>query len=152
MLTVLIRPKAGILDPQGDAVQGSLAHLGFAVTTIVVLVLATIAYGLEWVHFLTPLANNVDKTTSYALPQRLGVPWQLFAVAYAVAYVWLLREAWRGRARLGLALGLFLLAVPYLTVWYVVWTLPLAAGDDDRTAQLLALALCAYLLPQTIPV
>ena len=32
-LTVLIRPKAGILDPQGDAVQASLAHLGFAVTT-----------------------------------------------------------------------------------------------------------------------
>ena len=31
--TVLIRPKAGILDPQGDAVQASLAHLGFAVTT-----------------------------------------------------------------------------------------------------------------------
>ena len=31
-LTVLIRPKAGILDPQGDAVQASLTHLGFAVT------------------------------------------------------------------------------------------------------------------------
>jgi phosphoribosylformylglycinamidine synthase subunit PurS len=31
-LTVLIRPKAGILDPQGDAVQASLAHLGFVVT------------------------------------------------------------------------------------------------------------------------
>lgn len=31
-LTVLIRPKAGILDPQGEAVQASLAHLGFAVT------------------------------------------------------------------------------------------------------------------------
>ncbi len=31
-LTVLIRPKAGILDPQGDAVQVSLAHLGFAVS------------------------------------------------------------------------------------------------------------------------
>ena len=31
-LTVLIRPKAGILDPQGDAVQASLAHLGFAVS------------------------------------------------------------------------------------------------------------------------
>ena len=30
-LTVLIRPKAGILDPQGEAVQGSLATLGFAV-------------------------------------------------------------------------------------------------------------------------
>jgi len=29
---VLIRPKAGILDPQGEAVRASLAHLGFAVT------------------------------------------------------------------------------------------------------------------------
>ncbi len=30
-LTVLIRPKDGILDPQGEAVQASLAHLGFGV-------------------------------------------------------------------------------------------------------------------------
>ena len=29
--TVLVRPKAGILDPQGAAVQSSLQHLGFAV-------------------------------------------------------------------------------------------------------------------------
>jgi phosphoribosylformylglycinamidine synthase len=28
---VLVRPKAGILDPQGEAVRGSLDHLGFAV-------------------------------------------------------------------------------------------------------------------------
>jgi phosphoribosylformylglycinamidine synthase PurS subunit len=28
---VLIRPKAGILDPQGQAVETSLRHLGFAV-------------------------------------------------------------------------------------------------------------------------
>ena len=31
-LTVLIRPKAGILDPQGEAVQASLATLGFSVS------------------------------------------------------------------------------------------------------------------------
>ena len=30
-LTVLIRPKAGILDPQGEAVKASLETLGFAV-------------------------------------------------------------------------------------------------------------------------
>ncbi|HUQ21389.1 MAG TPA: phosphoribosylformylglycinamidine synthase subunit PurS [Gaiellaceae bacterium] len=30
-VTVLIRPKQGILDPQGEAVQGSLRKLGFAV-------------------------------------------------------------------------------------------------------------------------
>ncbi len=30
--TVLVRPKQGILDPQGDAVTNSLQHLGFAVS------------------------------------------------------------------------------------------------------------------------
>jgi phosphoribosylformylglycinamidine synthase len=29
--TVLVRPKQGILDPQGQAVEGSLRHLGFSV-------------------------------------------------------------------------------------------------------------------------
>ena len=29
--TVLVRPKDGILDPQGQAVENSLRHLGFAV-------------------------------------------------------------------------------------------------------------------------
>jgi phosphoribosylformylglycinamidine synthase PurS subunit len=30
--TVLVRPKAGILDPQGDAVGRALEHLGFSVS------------------------------------------------------------------------------------------------------------------------
>jgi phosphoribosylformylglycinamidine synthase subunit PurS len=29
--TVLVRPKRGILDPQGEAVASSLQHLGFTV-------------------------------------------------------------------------------------------------------------------------
>jgi phosphoribosylformylglycinamidine synthase len=29
---VLVRPKQDILDPQGEAVEGALRHLGFAVT------------------------------------------------------------------------------------------------------------------------
>jgi phosphoribosylformylglycinamidine synthase len=29
--TVLVRPKPGILDPQGEAVEGSLRQLGFTV-------------------------------------------------------------------------------------------------------------------------
>ena len=33
-VTVLIRPKAGILDPQGEAVQTSLSTLGFAVSRV----------------------------------------------------------------------------------------------------------------------
>ncbi len=29
--TVLVRPKSGILDPQGEAVERALEHLGFTV-------------------------------------------------------------------------------------------------------------------------
>jgi phosphoribosylformylglycinamidine synthase len=32
--TVLVRPKQGILDPQGEAVQSSLRKLGFDVTNV----------------------------------------------------------------------------------------------------------------------
>jgi phosphoribosylformylglycinamidine synthase len=32
--TVLVRPKHGILDPQGEAVTNSLQHLGFGVTDV----------------------------------------------------------------------------------------------------------------------
>jgi phosphoribosylformylglycinamidine synthase subunit PurS len=31
--TVLVRPKHGILDPQGEAVASALGHLGFQVAT-----------------------------------------------------------------------------------------------------------------------
>ena len=31
--TVLVRPKQGILDPQGEAVASALGHLGFHVQT-----------------------------------------------------------------------------------------------------------------------
>jgi phosphoribosylformylglycinamidine synthase len=30
--TVLVRPKPGILDPQGEAVSSALGHLGFSVS------------------------------------------------------------------------------------------------------------------------
>jgi phosphoribosylformylglycinamidine synthase PurS subunit len=33
-VTVLVRPKRGILDPQGQAVEGSLRKLGFAVEQV----------------------------------------------------------------------------------------------------------------------
>ena len=32
--TVLVRPKDGVLDPQGEAVQGSLRKLGFDVGAV----------------------------------------------------------------------------------------------------------------------
>ena len=39
-----------------------------------------------------------------------------------------------------------------LVVWYLGWVVPLAAAEDDDAAIGISLLLCAYLLPQTIPV
>jgi len=136
-----------------------VGHLGFAATAVVIALAATWRYGLDWLRAFGPLARNANQETSFALPHRLeglGVPdwiaFALLALAFVAAYVWLARESAGGRARLGLAAGLFLLATPYLAPWYAVWAVPLAAAEDDREAQWLAVGLCAYLLPQTVPI
>jgi hypothetical protein len=86
---------------------------------------------------------------SLGLPHGAAVA--LLAVLFGLAYLWLLREAWRGRARLGLAGGLLVVAAPWLVPWYLVWTVPLAAVEEDRAAQILGLALTAYLLRDAVP-
>ena len=135
-----------------------VGHAGFAAAAIVVAVLATWRYGVDWLRAFRLLARNAESQTSYALPHRLeqlGAPHTLALVlalaALAAGLAWLLREAWRGRTRLALAGCLVLATTPYLTPWYVIWAVPLAAAEDDRRAQLIALGFCAYLLPQTIP-
>jgi hypothetical protein len=158
-LSVLVKWIPLLLLPlravQARATGRRVGHLGFAVAAVVVLAVATWRYGLAWAG---AAFGNAGRETSYAIPHRLeqlGLPHGfavgLCAAAFVLAYAWLLREAWRGRDRLALATALLLLALPYLAVWYVAWTIPLAAAEDDRPAQLLGLALCAYLLRQTIP-
>jgi hypothetical protein len=136
----------------------AVGHLGFALAAVVLVAVATWRYGWHWLGALGPLARNANQETSFAIPHRLeqiGFPdWLAFALvaaAFAAAYLWLLREAWRGRARLALAAGFLLLATPYLVPWYAIWVVPLAAVEEDRVAQGLALVLCAYMLRQTIP-
>jgi hypothetical protein len=143
---------------EARARRRAVGHAGFALAAAVLVGIAVLRYGTGWLHAFGPLARNANRETAWSLPHRveqLGVPHgvsiALFAIAFAVAYAWLVREAWRGRARLGLATCALLLAVPYLVVWYVVLALPLAAAEDDEPAALLSLALCAYLLRQTIP-
>jgi len=133
-------------------------HRGFAAAALLLLGLATWRYGFDWLRSFGPLARNAEQQSSYALPHRLeqlGVPHAvtlvLAAAALAAGLAWLAREAWRGRAWLGLAGCLLLATTPWLTPWYAIWALPLAAAEDDRRAQLIALGFCAYLLPQTIP-
>ncbi len=134
-----------------------VAHATFALVSVLALGAATWLYGPDWVRAVIPLARNADETTSYALPSRLeqlGVPHAatlvLAGVALAAGAAWLARRALRGEPALGRAGCLLLLTTPWLTPWYTVWAVPLAAPEDDRKAQLVALALCVYVLPQTI--
>ena len=135
---------------------GTLAAIAVAAVAAAV---ATWRYGLDWLGALGPLADNVERRTSYALPSRLeqaGVPHGLAlgaAVAVlAVGLAWVIRDAARGESRLGRTACVLLATTPYLAVWYLAWAVPLAAVDeDDAVARIGVLALTAYLLPQTIP-
>ena len=110
--------------------------------------LATWAYGLDWLRALEPLAENAARETSYALPSRLEQArparrrwrsaWR--SLLFAVGLAWIARDAWRGEARHGRAACLVLATTPYLAVWYLAWAVPLAAIDEDRLARLAALA------------
>ena len=136
----------------------SIGLLALALAALVVAVPATGQWGLHWLTAFGPLAANAGTETSYAFPHRLeqlGVP-DALALALAAAVLvagllWLAREARRGRARLAPAAVLLLVTTPWLAVWYTAWAVPLAAVEDDGRSQLAMLALCAYLLPQTIP-
>lgn len=135
-----------------------VGHLGFALAATVVAALSFWRYGTDWLGAFGPVAKNLREGAHYSLPSRvssLGVPHDtavaLFAVLFALAYAWLLWEAWKGRARLGLCAGFLLLATPWLIAWYAVWAVPLAAAEEDGAARILALALCAYLLRNAVP-
>ena len=135
-----------------------VSHRAFATAVVLLAGAATLRYGLDWLRAFAPLSDNALDRTSYALPSRLeqagvpeGVALALAAAVLAAGLAWLTREALRWRAWLGLAACLLLVTTPWLNAWHAFWALPLAAAEDDRRAQVLALALCAYLLPQAIP-
>lgn len=116
---------------------------------------ATLAFGANW---LGPSFHLAGHESRYALPVRLeqvGIPDRvahLLALAALVAGgAWLARQSWRGRERLALGFCLLVLTTPWLLPWYSTWPVALAAVEEDATAQVLSLALAAYLLPARVP-
>jgi alpha-1,6-mannosyltransferase len=136
-----------------------VGHAGFVVTIGAVAAIATILYGGAWLGAFGPLRENlVEERAAYSIPSRLsglgipeGVAVAVLAALFVLAYAWLLREAWRGRARLALTAGLILVATSWLVPWYAVWAVPLAAVEEDPPARWLALGLSAYLLRDAVP-
>ena len=131
---------------------------GFAGAAFAVAIVAFALYGPHWLRVLSPVANQLRQTSSLGLAYwlgQLGLPHRVardgLVLLFGVFYLWLLREAWKGRARLALAAVSLLLATSWLQPWYAVWAVPLAAVEEDRLARVLAVALSGYFLRDALP-
>jgi hypothetical protein len=155
-LSLFVKSLAVILVPLQileDRARGrrSLAA-GLVVGLLVMSGLSTLAFGPFWPGGFAPVIESAASgdLNSLAIWPRVAshlpdVIVKLGPIAgFAIAYLLLLRQAWQGRARHGLAMGLFLVASPFLWTWYVIAPAALAAVDDDPPALLIAFGLCAY--------
>jgi len=129
--------------------------LGAALATVVGSASATVVFGPSWLASLSQIGNHESR---FAVPVRLeqvGVPDRiahLLALGTLITgSVWLARQSLRGRARLALGFCLLVLTSSWLLPWYASWPVALAAVEEDAAAQILALALAAYLLPARVP-
>lgn len=149
-----------LLRALGEHANGRpIGRRGLALGAAGVAGVATLLYALAWPLAILPLVGNATSETGAAIPRRLedcgvpnGVALGLAVITLAGGLIWLIREAGRGRPRLALAACLILITTPYLAVWYLAWTVPLAAAEEDSVATVTCLALCVYLLSQTIPI
>lgn len=135
-----------------------VGHLGFAVAAGLIVAVAFWRYGPDWLESFGNFSGQLRRTTSVSTARWLmgaglseNAAVTILTVAFAAGYVWLLREAWRGRARLALCACFLLLTASWLVPWYAVWAVPLAAIERDRAAQLVSLGICAYLLRAAVP-
>jgi hypothetical protein len=125
---------------------------GFLLAAAVVILLALGLFGTHWPAALLPFAG---RHAHWSIPSRLagmGLPSVLALVPLVVAVPLLARSSARGSPRLAVTAGLALLATPWLLPWYAVWTVPLAAVEEDHLGWVLALGFCAYLLPDRVPI
>ena len=131
---------------------------GLAISGVAVALVSTLLYGVHWVHAAAPISSQLRRASSTSIPfyveKWFGLPQyrvtEVLAVLFALAYLWLLRQAWRGNARLGLTAGLFCLSLSWLPSWYVAWPVSLTAVEEDRTARWVSLGLTAWLLRDAV--
>lgn len=136
--------------------------LGAGVAAALTALAGLIAFGGGLLDSLAIAGENQDRTSRHSVPVTLahdlgvgvGGVRAIALVAYAVVVLLLLRWTWRGgdwvRGAGWAALGL-LVATSYLTPWYTVWVLPLAAVARDRALVLAALAFTAFQLIHQVP-
>jgi hypothetical protein len=125
--------------------------IGIVCAGFTTLIVSTGIFGFRWItasaigaHGASPI-GGVHFLTSAGVRHREAV--LIGAFVFAVIYVALLREAWsNGRARLSLAASALCMCSSLLRPWYALWPVALAAVEDDPIAEVVAYALCAYVL------
>lgn len=125
---------------------------------VVAIVAATALFGPEWLRSAGPISNQLRESNSIGLPSRiaqLGISENdaraVVTLAFVVLYLWILREAWRGRRRLSLAAVGLCLTIAWLQPWYGSWAVVLAAFDGDVAGTILGVALTGYVLLDALP-
>jgi hypothetical protein len=130
---------------------------GGAAAAALIAVASLIAFGGGLTDSLAIAGENQHRTSRHSIPVTLahdlgiGVGGVRAAalVAYALLVAWLMRWTWRGgdwvRAAGWAGLGL-LVATSYLTPWYTIWVLPLAAIARDRALVAGSLVFTGYVL------
>jgi hypothetical protein len=160
-----IKVSAGLVAP--FALAGSERRLrllaGIVVAAVVLSGAALAAFGGEAASAIGAIGGNQDLVSRYSIPatvsRLLGVDVDplrvVFGVAYGAFLLWLLLRSIRGfdwvRAAGWASFGL-LVSTAYMTPWYVIWALPLAAIARDRALVAAVLALSAYQLVNSVPV
>jgi len=135
---------------------------GVAVVAAALAAFALLAYGSAVDSALSVASTNQDLASRASLPRTIAddfgvsldatrvIALGLYAVLVAGLLVWTARGGDWIRAAGWAALGL-LLATSYLTPWYVIWALPLAAVARDRTLVAASVLVTAFLLRHQVP-
>jgi hypothetical protein len=135
---------------------------GIAAGAALLVAVALIAFGSASDQALSVATTNQDLASRASLPSTVSdwvgtdldvvrsVALALYAMLVASLLVWTARGADWLRASGWAALGL-LLATSYLTPWYAIWPLPLAAAARDRALVASTVVVTAFLLRHQVP-
>ncbi len=171
-----VKASAGLVFPFMLAGTRARARLvaGALAGAVLALGVSLAAFGSKAIDAFVLIGQNQERTSRWSLPQRLadGVgeltggeassivhyTRGLFAAAFVVTLVMILRSVWRESERPGQWIAAaawatlaLLIATAWLVPWYAIWLLPLAAIAGDRRLSIATVVLCAYLLVIAVP-
>ena len=160
-LAALTKASAGLVAP--FVIVGSRRRaraFTAALAAAVIVGLAGLAIlGEHEFEFFAQIFTQQKLIALYSVPNQLGLLLghgglttsvrAACTAAFVLALLWLVVRAWQGAnwiACAGWATLATLMTSAWLTPWYVVWLLPLAAIAPSRSLRLATLTFCAYVL------